>query len=972
MLCLMLLPSLLLAQRVRGKVIDAETSEPLIGANVLIKGSSTGTSTDLDGTFQIDAEMGDTLLFSYTGYEPKEMAITSNNMNVALDYQAAELAELVVIGYGTTTVKDATGSVSTVSEKDFNRGNIQTPENLISGRVAGVTVSTGGAPGSGSAIRIRGGSSLSASNDPLIVINGLPVSNSSVGGSRSVLSTINPNDIESFTILKDASATAIYGSRASNGVIIITTKDGGSKLNVEYNTQVGVSTLPNTIDVFSADEYRALVQERRPDLVDMLGDANTDWQEEIYDEVVYNTHNLSVQGSLFGQLPARLSLGLTNQPGIRLTSRFERQNASLVVNPSFLNDNLKVSVNANYAREENRFASGQEGNALIWDPTQPVYDPDSPFGGFFQYYEDNGDGVLNSSDLVANSPSNPVAELLQRRDVSDVDRLYGNVKLDYTLPFFERLTATVNLGLDDQSSEGNILVDEESRLAQPNGEFVGSESNYTSDQRNVLADGYLSYNQEINSLLKFDATAGYSYQRFESESFSSGELRNDLPSTEPVFNTATDLVLIGLFGRANFSYDDKYLLTLSYRRDATSRFSEDNRWGNFPAAAFAWRIREDFFPQSDLLTNLKLRLGWGVTGQQDIGGGAADLYLARYLRGQPTSQYAFGNEVIPIGVPQFRNEELKWEETTTYNAGLDFEFLGGRVGGTVEYFYKDSEDLLAFAAISDGSNFSNAGFQNIGNFVSQGLEFAVDFDVFNPRRSEFTWNVNFNTTVIRTEIQELALGQDVRTGGIAGGTGNTIQLHREGFAPFKYFVYKQVYNEDGDPIEGAYADLNGDNVINDNDRYLYRNNQPEVTMGMLSNMSYKNFDLSFNMRASIGNYIYNNVNSARAQFDQIININTLQNLPTSVLNSGFNTTPTVILSDYYMENGSFLRMDNITLGYTFENIIRNTIDFRLTAGVQNAFIITNYSGLDPEIFSGIDNTIYPRARTFLVGGNITF
>ncbi|MBK7869934.1 MAG: SusC/RagA family TonB-linked outer membrane protein [Saprospiraceae bacterium] len=971
-LYLAVIPAFLFSQTVSGTVIDAQSLEPIIGANIIIKGTFTGTSTDLDGRYELTASIGDTLVFSYTGYESLELVVNATTMDVQMKESSQVLDEVVVIAYGTTTVKDATGSVASVTEKNFNRGNIVTPENLLNGRVAGVTINTGGAPGSGSTIRIRGGSSLGASNDPLIVINGLPITNNTIGGAQSILSSINPNDIKSFTILKDASATAIYGSRASNGVIIITTKSGGNNFRVEFNTQVGLSTLPNTLDIFSADEFRALVAEKRPDLVPLLGTANTNWQEEIYEDVIFNNHNLALQGSLFKKVPARLSLGLTTQPGIRLTSKFQRNSASLNLSPSFLNNNLKVTVNANAALEKNRFASGQEGNAITFDPTQPVYDPNSPFGGFFEYYRDNGDGVLNSADLTPNSPGNPVAALLQRTDKSEVTRLYGNVNLDYRLPFFPSLRAVINMGLDDASAEGFTNVVKESRTTQPNGEFLGSSSEYTNDQRNVLFDSYFAYDKTFNKNIDVEATAGYSFQRFESEGYFSGELNNDLPDSEPVNSAATDLVLIGLFGRANVSISDKYLFTASFRRDATSRFSEDNRWGNFPALAFAWRMREDLFPGSETVTNLKLRLGWGVTGQQDIGQGAADLYLERYARGLPSSQYTFGNEVIPIAVPQFRNEELKWEETTTSNVGLDFGLFRDRVSGTVEYFYKESKDLLAFAAISDGSNFSNSGFQNIGNFTSQGVEFSIDLDVFNPRQSVFNWNVGFNATVIRTEIEELALNQDVRVGGIAGGVGGTVQLHRVGYAPFKFFVYKQVYNEDNEPIEGAYVDLNGDNIINDNDRYLYRNNQPELTMGFLSQMSYKNVDLSFNMRASIGNYIYNNVNSARAQYDLIQNIQVLSNLPRSVRESNFNTTPTVILSDYFMENGSFLKMDNVTLGYTFQNAFKSGADFRISAGVQNVFVITKYSGLDPEIFSGIDNTIYPRARTFLLGGNINF
>ncbi len=964
-------PVLLLSQTVSGTVTDAKTSDPVSNATVRVKGSNTGVLTDEGGQYRLTVETGDTLVFSFIGYLPYEVLVDRATINVGLIENDFSLEEIVVTGYGTSAAKDVTGSVSTVTSKDFNQGNMVTPENLLNGRVAGVTVTTGGAPGSGSTIRIRGGSSLGASNDPLIVINGLPISNNAVGGSQSILSTINPNDIESFTILKDASATAIYGSRASNGVILITTKGGGDKLQINLNSQAGYSTLVNKVPVFSADEFRDLVAQQRPELVPLLGTANTDWQDEIYRDVFFQNHNLSVQGTLFKHVPARLSLGTTDQPGLRLTSKFNRNSASLNLSPSLLNDHLKINFNANVAQERNRFAAGEEGNAITFDPTQPVYDAESPFGGFFQYWRDNGDGVLNTSDLIASSPSNPVANLLQRADMSTVMRLYGNLNMEYNLPFFEAITGYVNLGYDDASAEGSVLVDELSRVAQPNGQFLGSESNYTNDQRNVLFDGYFGYKEEFNKL-RVDATAGYSFQRFESTSYFSGELRNDLPDSEPVTTAQTDLVLLGLFARANLYFSDKYLFTFSYRRDATSRFSPQNRWGNFPAAAFAWRMHEDLFPNSRLINNLKLRLGWGITGQQDIGQGAADLYLPRYQRGLPNSQYAFGNQVIPVALPQFRNEELKWEETTTYNVGLDFGLFNRRLNGTIEVFYKESRDLLAFAAISDGSNFSNSGFQNIGSFTAQGIEISFDYDLFNPYEREFTWNVAFNTTIIKTLIEELALDQDVRVGGIGGGTGGTIQLHRVGYAPFKYFVYKQVYDENNNPIEGAYVDLNGDNIINDEDRYLYRNNQPEATIGFQSNMAYKNFDFNFNLRASIGSYIYNNVNSARAQYDLIQNVQVLSNLPTSVLQTNFNTTATVILSDHYMENGSFLRLDNVNLGYSFNNLLAGKLRARLSLGAQNVFVVSNYSGLDPEIFSGIDNTIYPRARTILIGLNLTY
>ncbi|MEL6850516.1 MAG: TonB-dependent receptor plug domain-containing protein, partial [Bacteroidota bacterium] len=532
-LFLWLVPAVLLAQTVTGTVVDADSRDPIIGARILVDGTSRGAVSGEGGQFEVQASLGDTLLVSYLGYRERKIGISESVMQIRLSQDEFSLDEVLVTGYGTQAVKDLTGSVASISSKDFNQGNMVTPENLLNGRVAGVSITTGGAPGSGSTIRIRGGASLDASNDPLIVINGLPISNNAVGGSRSILSTINPNDIASFTILKDASATAIYGSRASNGVILITTKSGSQNLSVQFNSQLGYSSLVDKIDVFTGDEFRELVATQRPDLVELLGDANTDWQEEIYQDAVFQNHSLAVQGSLFKVLPVRLSLGLTDQPGLRLTSQFQRKTASLNLTPSYFEDHLKVSVNANVTQEDNRFAPGQEGNAISFDPTQPVYQEGSPFGGFFEYYKDNNDGAFNSSDLISNSPGNPVAALLQRNDQSTVYRLYGNTKIDYRLPFLPSLRAVVNLGLDDASATGFIEIDSASRVTQPNGEFVGSYSQYTNDQRNVLFDGYLAYEEQFDQL-RVDLTGGYSYQKFESASYVSGEQRNDLPDTEPV------------------------------------------------------------------------------------------------------------------------------------------------------------------------------------------------------------------------------------------------------------------------------------------------------------------------------------------------------------------------------------------------------------------------------------------------------
>jgi TonB-linked SusC/RagA family outer membrane protein len=944
---------------VTGRVTDAETGEPLPGVNIVLQGTATGTISGMDGNYQLSANTGDVLVYTFVGYTPVTRTVRRETINVQMSPDAQQLNEVVVIGYGTTTIEDATGAITSVSEEDFNKGNIVTPENLLNGRVAGLTINSGGAPGSGAAIRIRGGASLDASNDPLIVINGLPIDNRAVGGARSVLSSINPNDIESFTVLKDASATAIYGSRASNGVIIITTKQATKDFQVTFDAQTAVNTLARQIDVFSADEFREIVAQYRPEILDDLRDANTDWQDAIYRDALTTTFNLSVQGNVLDKLPARVSVGRTDQEGLRLTSRYERTSASINLNPTFLDNHLRVTLNANGVREENRFAPGVEGTAIIFDPTQPVFDPNSDWGGYFQFF--------GRDDFNRLAPWNPVSVLELTRNVSEVERFYGNIQLDYSLHFLPDLSVTLNLGIDDQYGEGHILVSEDLPVQQPDESFVGSESFYNSSRNTKLLDTYLNYNKIIGDV-DVEATAGYSYQKFQSESFTTQELRNDLESTEPVFNAEPDLVLIGFFGRTNLTLMDKYLFTFSFRRDGTSRFSEEHRWGNFPAAAFAWKVRDEFFPESNTVSTFKLRFGWGITGQQDIG--IRDPYLRRYVFGDPNSQYQFGDTPIRVGVPVYRNEELKWEETTTWNAGIDYGIFEDRFWGSFEAFYKVSDDLLADVPISPGSNFSNSGIRNIGSFTTRGLEFAVNGDLFR-NEGGFNWNLNYNATLLEIEINELAQDNTL-TGGIGGGTGGTVQIRRVGFDPRSFYVYKQVYDENGRPIEGAYVDLDGNNIINEQDRYIFKNASPNVTMGFLSNMSYNGFDMSFNLRASFGNYIYNNVNSARAQLN-IINLNPFPaNLPTSVLDTEFNNTEDVILSDYYIEDGSFLKMDNISIGYTFKDLVRSGSSFRLSAGVQNVFILSDYSGIDPEIFGGIDNTIYPRPRTFYLGANIRF
>lgn len=970
---LLFVPTILEAQtNLKGTVTEQSTSLPIPGVNVLIKGTYTGTATDFDGEYQIEVNNGDVLLFSFIGYKSQEIIYSGQTvLNVVLEEDTAQLSEVVVIGYGSTTKKDATGSVESVTSEDFTKGNIVTAENLLNGRVSGVTVTTSGAPGSGSEIRIRGGSSINASNNPLIIIDGLPITNDGVSGSRGVLASINPNDIDSFTVLKDASATAIYGSRASNGVIIIVTKKGKSTFSATYDTQFSFSEVSDHINVFTGDEFRQLINSQPINgttiNTDLLGSASTNWQDEIFRNTMSSQHNVSMQGALFKVLPARFSFGTTNQEGTLETSKFDRRNLSLALNPTFFDNHLKVNLNANLAFEDNRFADASQINAaLVYDPSQPVYDPSSPFGGYYQH---------RSGTLVANGTTNPVASLLQRTNTGDANRSYGNLNFDYKFHFFPELKAVVNIGYDETESKGLDISDALVATTDADQLFKGSYKQNFQKRTNKLLDGYLAYDKEFDDF-RTELTAGYSYQKFTNSGKNGRNLTDPLSVDD--FYSDPNIVLIGFFGRANVTLLDKYLLTFTYRRDGSSRFSKENQWGDFPAGAIAWNISdEDFLKNSNTISNLKLRASYGITGQQEVS--EKDIFLSRYRGGRSDSQYQFGNSIIESLIPSEINPDLKWEETTTIEFGIDYGLFDDRISGSLNVFKKNSKDLLFVAPVADASNFSNSIIQNIGELQIQGLEFSLNADVV--KKEDFNVNLNFNATFLDREIKDLALGQDVRTGGISGGTGNNIQIHREGEAPNSFYVFKQLYDPSGNPIEGAYADLNGDNIINDNDRYIKENPGADVILGFQSNINYKNIDLAFNLRANIGNYVYDNVNSSKTQYEKLLDNAVLGNLPTSILETNFQRTSDVITSDIYIKDASFLRMDNITLGYTFNEISNSLKSIRIWGGLQNVFTLTNYSGLDPEVTDndseaslsiGIDNVVYPRPRTILVGANFKF
>ncbi|WP_333854608.1 SusC/RagA family TonB-linked outer membrane protein [Epilithonimonas sp.] len=874
-----------------------------------------------------------------------------------------EIEQVVLIGYGAKKKTDLTGSITAISAKDFNEGSVNSPEQLIQGKASGIQITTNsGAPGAGSTIRIRGGASLNASNDPLIVIDGVPLDNNGISGASNPLALINPNDIESFNILKDASATAIYGSRASNGVIIITTKRGKTgKLKATYTTTTSVYDKMGTVEMLSADQFRDVVNSKAANNYKLLlGKSNTNWQKEIYQTAVGFDNTLSLSGGVKG-LPYRLSLGYLNQDGIIKTNNIERSTASLNLNPKFFDNHLDINFNLKGTYVENRFKDdGAVGAAVVFDPTQSVFAPGfENYGGYFEWLDSTGTPNTNGT-------KNPLSMLNQRYDLSYVSRVLGNIQFDYKMHFLPELRANLNLGYDYSDSNGNTTV-----LPTAATEYYrkGSYRRYTQEKKNKLLEFYLNYTKDISAINSLvDITAGYSYQDWQrSEPFAPTSYGNGTMNPETGNDFFTQNTLISYFARLNYTFDKKYLLTASVRRDASSRFSEDNRVGYFPSVALAWRIdQENFIKNTNVFSTLKLRAGWGQTGQQDINNNDYP-YLARYVQSNSGAQYQIGDVFYNTLRGEGYDKNIKWETTTTKNLGLDFGFLNNRINGSIEVYEKETKDLLSVVPVPAGANLTNLLLTNVGDMRNRGIEFNIGVEAI--KNENFSWEFNLNATHYKSEITNLA-STSVLTGGISGGTGSTIQVHAEGYQPNAFYVYQQVYNQEGKPIEGVYVDRNGDGVINSGDLYQYKSPAPELLLGFSSRFTYKNWDLGFTMRASFGNYVYNNQAS---QFGNLLGIkanNYLQNIHTSYLDTQFDTPQ--YFSDYYVENGSFLRMDNINIGYNFPSFINENSKLRVFGSVQNAFLITNYSGLDPEVFNGIDNNLYQRPRVYSIGLNFQF
>lgn len=990
---------------VQGVVRDASDNMPLPGVSVVVKNTTKGTITNFDGQFQLSVQSGETLVFSFIGYQSYE-ALATANMQVALESDVQNLQDVVVIGYGSVRKEDLTGSVVAIQAEELNRGAVTSAQDLLQSKVAGLHVLPGnGQPGGSAQMRIRSGASLNASNDPLVVIDGVPVSNDAAPGMSNALSAINPEDIETFTVLKDASATAIYGSRASNGVIIIQTKKGAkgaSKLNVNYASTYSISDPRDRVEVLSGNEYRSLVTDmvskgmlpKGDEILNVLNtypEMSTDWQDHVYQTAFATDQNLSLSGNVLGA-PFRVSFGYTNEDGTIKTSNFERYTLGVSAAPKFFDDHLTVQINLKGTINNNVFADGGAvGAAAFYDPTKPVTNDGSAFNGYWNWTQ-NRDG--QSGGVLYDAAVNPMSLINDVRNDGKTKRSLGNLQLDYKFHFLPGLRANLNLGYDVAEGEGWNGSNPNSFQAAKDTDFslIGQHSEWQNKRKNQLLEFYFNYATDLASIdSRIDVMAGYSWQHFWKEDYSrvysntveTGYAKEGWTYDEGKkaflkngsYAVPSENYLVSFFGRLNFSVKSRYLITATLRRDGSSRFSDDNRWGLFPSAAVAWTLSNEEFMEStqDWLSNLKLRAGFGVTGQQDVAENYA--YIPSYEFGSnPVTQY-LGTTLLK---PTAYNKNLKWEETETTNIALDYGFLNNRINGSIEFYQKKTKDLLNTVDVASGTNFANTITANIGTMENRGVEFNIN--AVPVSRENFSWDLGFNITWNESTITKLTSSPSanlsgINVGGISAGTGTTIQKHMVDYTPYTFYTYQQVYDVQGNPIQNVFVDRNGDGQITEADRYLNHSPSPDYYFGFSSQFKYKNFDLGFNMHGSIGNYTFNDQASNNGTMYKVFDTQTgtLKNVLSEAKKFNFYDTNSSaqICSDLYLENASFLKLDNVTLGYSFKKLFTEKISGRISASVKNVFTITDYTGQDPEN-SGIDNDLWARPQIYTIGLNLNF
>lgn len=957
---------------IKGEVTDAQNGEALIGATVMVEGEKGGTVTDFDGNFSLQvSSSAKKIKVSYIGYIDKVLSI-SDNMKVKLESDSKALADVVVIGYGTARKSDLTGSVATVKSKDFNKGLVSSPEQLINGKVSGVQImSNSGSASAGSTIRVRGGASLNASNDPLIVLDGVPLEQGGISGNSSnFLSMINPSDIESMTVLKDASSTAIYGSRASNGVIIITTKKGQQgAVKVNFNTTNSMQTRAQMVDMLSRDEFVNVINQYGTDnQKSLLGTANTDWNDEVYRTAFGTDNNLSVSGSIDKWLPFRVSVGYYNQSGLVRKDNVERWTGNVVLTPSFFQDHLKLTINAKGTLNNNSFNNGGAvWAAATFNPTIPVYSGNDKYGGYNEALDADGypvnAGVRNPRGLV---------DLYDSK--SKVSRFIGSMDVDYKVHFLPELKLHATVGADYAKGDGTIHVPVYAAQSYNKDESLGGSDYKYGPQKNenrllTLYANYAKYFEDIKS--NVDLTAGYDYQYWKSTTplyYTKSAAGTNLSTVK-----ASDYrhVMLSYYGRINYSFDGKYLLTATVRRDASSRFSKDTRWGTFPSVALGWTLTEEpWLKNQKVLSNLKLRASYGVTGQQEGIGNYN--YLPVYTYSVTGAEAFINGQYIKTYRPEAYVSDLKWETTTSWNFGLDFGFLNGRIGGAIDFYTRKTKDLLASVPTAAGTNFSKTILTNVGNVDSKGIEISLNATPI--QNKDWEWNLSYNFTWQNMKVKNLSLTKGGSQTNVKVGPSidaYQFQVLSEGYEPYMFYVYHQLYDsKTGKPIEGAYADLNGDGEINDADLYRYHSPAPKYIMGLSTSLRYKQLTLGMSFRANIDNYVYNGMGMSTGAFETVsYNNSQLNNLNTSFLKTGFKTRQ--YLSDYYVENASFLKLDNLSLSYNVGKI-NKWASLTVSAMVQNVFTITGYSGTDPEVPNGMDNSFYPRPRTYSVSLGLQF
>lgn len=957
---------------IKGEVTDAQNGEALIGATVMVEGEKGGTVTDFDGNFSLQvSSSAKKIKVSYIGYIDKVLSI-SDNMKVKLESDSKALADVVVIGYGTARKSDLTGSVATVKSKDFNKGLVSSPEQLINGKVSGVQImSNSGSASAGSTIRVRGGASLNASNDPLIVLDGVPLEQGGISGNSSnFLSMINPSDIESMTVLKDASSTAIYGSRASNGVIIITTKKGQQgAVKVNFNTTNSLQTRAQMVDMLSRDEFVNVINQYGTDnQKSLLGTANTDWNDEVYRTAFGTDNNLSVSGSIDKWLPFRVSVGYYNQSGLVRKDNVERWTGNVVLTPSFFQDHLKLTINAKGTLNNNSFNNGGAvWAAATFNPTIPVYSGNDKYGGYNEALDADGypvnAGVRNPRGLV---------DLYDSK--SKVSRFIGSMDVDYKVHFLPDLKLHATVGADYAKGDGTVYVPAYAAQSYNKDESLGGSDYKYGPQKNenrllTLYANYAKYFEDIKS--NVDLTAGYDYQYWKSTTplyYTKSAAGTNLSTVK-----ASDYrhVMLSYYGRINYSFDGKYLLTATVRRDASSRFSKDTRWGTFPSVALGWTLTEEpWLKNQKVLSNLKLRASYGVTGQQEGIGNYN--YLPVYTYSVTGAEAFINGQYINTYRPEAYVSDLKWETTTSWNFGLDFGFLDGRIGGAIDFYTRKTKDLLASVPTAAGTNFSKTILTNVGNVDSKGIEVSLNATPIQTK--DWEWNLSYNFTWQNMKVKNLSLTKGGSQTNVKVGPSidaYQFQVLSEGYEPYMFYVYHQLYDsKTGKPIEGAYADLNNDGEINDADLYRYHSPAPKYIMGLSTSLRYKQLTLGMSFRANIDNYVYNGMGMSTGAFETVsYNNSQLNNLNTSFLKTGFKTRQ--YLSDYYVENASFLKLDNLSLSYNVGKI-NKWASLTVSAMVQNVFTITGYSGTDPEVPNGMDNSFYPRPRTYSVSLGLQF